>query len=85
MIRRRFLAGQTFVITGSVEHFANRNELKAFIEARGGRTAGSVSSKTSCLINNDTASTSIKEQEGKRAGNSDFVRDGFPEYGRRIG
>lgn len=64
----QILAGQTFVITGSVEHFANRNELKAFIEARGGRTAGSVSSKTSCLINNDTASTSSKNKKAKELG-----------------
>ena len=51
-------AGKTFVITGSVEHFANRNELKAFIEERGGKVTGSVSKKTDYLINNDTTSAS---------------------------
>ena len=46
------LAGKTFVITGSVEHFANRNEMKAYIEKRGGKVTGSVTSKTDYLINN---------------------------------
>ena len=46
-------AGKTFVITGSVEHFANRSEAKAFIEARGGKVTGSVTKKTDYLINND--------------------------------
>ena len=54
-------AGKTFVITGSVEHFANRNELKAFIEERGGKVTGSVSKKTDYLINNDTTSNSYSD------------------------
>ena len=61
-------AGKTFVITGSVTHFKNREELKAFIEARGGRAAGSVSAKTSYLINNDTASNSSKNRKAKELG-----------------
>ena len=48
----------TFVITGSVEHFANRKELQALIEKNGGKAAGSVTSKTSYLINNDVNSNS---------------------------
>lgn len=62
------LAGKTFVITGSVEHFANRNELKELIESRGGKVAGSVSSKTDYLINNDLTSTSGKNKKAKELG-----------------
>lgn len=61
-------AGQTFVITGSVNQFANRNELKAYIEARGGKVAGSVSKNTNYLINNDTASTSSKNKKARELG-----------------
>jgi len=59
------LAGKTFVITGSLNHFANRNELKELIEERGGKVAGSVTSKTECLINNDTTSSSSKNKKAK--------------------
>lgn len=62
------LSGKTFVITGSVEHFANRNELKAFIEERGGKVTGSVTKKTDYLINNDTASASTKNKKAKELG-----------------
>ena len=62
------IAGKTFVITGSVEHFANRNEIKALIESLGGKAAGSVSSKTDYLINNDTTSNSSKNQKAKELG-----------------
>ena len=62
------IAGKTFVITGSVEHFANRNEIKALIESLGGKVAGSVSSKTDYLINNDTTSNSSKNQKAKELG-----------------
>ena len=55
-------AGKTFVITGSVEHFANRSEAKAFIEARGGKVTGSVTKKTDYLINNDKTSGSSKNK-----------------------
>lgn len=62
------LAGKTFVVTGSVEHFANRNELKGFIEERGGKVTGSVTKKTDYLINNDTASSSSKNKKAKELG-----------------
>ena len=57
--------GMNFVITGSVTHFANRNEVKAVIEARGGKVTGSVTSKTNSLINNDTTSNSSKNKKAK--------------------
>lgn len=57
--------GMNFVITGSVEHFANRNEVKAVIEARGGKVTGSVTGKTQYLINNDTTSNSSKNKKAK--------------------
>ena len=62
------LAGLTFVITGKVEHFANRDELKAAIERQGGKTASAVSSKTDYLINNDSASGSSKNRKAKELG-----------------
>ncbi len=58
--------GMTFVVTGSVEKFKNRNELKAYIEERGGKVAGSVSSKTDYLINNDVTSNSSKNKEARK-------------------
>lgn len=57
--------GMIFVVTGSVEHFANRNEVKDVIESKGGKVAGSVSSKTNYLINNDVTSTSGKNKKAK--------------------
>ena len=59
----QIFAGVNFVVTGSVEHFANRNEVKAVIEARGGKVTGSVTSKTAYLINNDKMSTSSKNKK----------------------
>ncbi len=59
------LDGQTFVITGSLEHFDSRNALKELIEKKGGKVAGSVSAKTICLINNDIASNSSKNKKAK--------------------
>ena len=59
------LQGKTFVVTGSVNHYKNRDELKADIVTHGGTVAGSVSSKTSYLINNDINSTSSKNQKAK--------------------
>lgn len=58
-------AGVNFVITGSVEHFANRAEVKAEIEKRGGKVTGSVTSKTNYLINNDVNSTSSKNKKAE--------------------
>ncbi|MFQ7312282.1 MULTISPECIES: NAD-dependent DNA ligase LigA [Sellimonas] len=60
--------GMTFVITGSVEHFKNRGEIKAEIEKRGGKATGSVTSKTTYLINNDANSTSSKNRKAKELG-----------------
>ena len=60
--------GKTFVITGSVEHFHNRNEVKELIEKKGGKVAGSVSGKTDYLINNDLNSTSGKNKKAKELG-----------------
>lgn len=57
-----------FVITGSVEHFANRNEVKAVIESKGGKVTGSVTSKTNYLINNDIESTSSKNKKARELG-----------------
>lgn len=59
------LQGKTFVITGSLEHFSNRQECKEHIEALGGKVAGSVSSKTDYLVNNDFTSTSSKNKKAK--------------------
>ena len=61
-------SGLTFVITGSLNHYANRDALKAAIEEAGGKVAGSVSAKTSYLINNDLTSTSGKNKKAKELG-----------------
>ena len=58
-------AGLTFVITGDVHHYKNRNELKAYIESQGGKVASAVSGSTSFLINNDITSTSGKNKKAK--------------------
>ena len=63
-----FLKGITFVITGSLNNFTNRDALKAEIEKAGGKVAGSVSSKTGYLINNDVTSTSGKNKKAKELG-----------------
>lgn len=64
----QIFSGMNFVITGSVEHFSNRGELKEFIEARGGKVTGSVTGKTNYLINNDTMSNSSKNKKAKELG-----------------
>ena len=61
-------AGMTFVITGSVQHFASRKELQAFIEARGGKATSSVTAKTTYLINNDVTSNSSKNKKAQELG-----------------
>ena len=66
--RQDFMAGLTFVITGSLNGYANRDELVQAIEKCGGKTAGSVSNKTSYLINNDLTSTSGKNKKAKELG-----------------
>ena len=60
------LSGKTFVITGSLTHYKNRDELVFIIESMGGKVSGSVSAKTSYLINNDTQSSSSKNQKAKQ-------------------
>jgi DNA ligase (NAD+) len=61
-------AGLTFVITGDVHHFKNRNEFKAYVESQGGKVAGSVSGKTNFLVNNDVESASSKNKKAKDLG-----------------
>jgi DNA ligase (NAD+) len=62
------IKGMNFVITGSLNHFSNRDELKNKIESLGGKVVGSVSKNTNYLINNDTASTSSKNEKAKKLG-----------------
>lgn len=74
------LIGMNFVITGSLEHYENRNALKEEIEAKGGKVTGSVTGKTTCLINNDTASQSSKNKKAKELGvrilsEEDFMKE----------
>ena len=64
----RIFDGKIFVITGSLEHFKNRNTLKELLEEKGAKVAGSVSSKTSYLINNDAASASSKNKKARELG-----------------
>ncbi|MCI6996838.1 MAG: NAD-dependent DNA ligase LigA [Eubacterium sp.] len=77
--KEQIFAGLNFVITGNVEHFANRNALKAEIEKRGGKVTGSVTSKTNYLINNDVTSNSSKNKKAKELqipiiSENDFIR-----------
>ena len=60
--------GLTFVVTGDVTRYKNRNELKAYIEGQGGKVTGSVSKSTNYLINNDVASVSTKNQKARQLG-----------------
>lgn len=62
------LSGMSFVITGSLVHYENRNLLKEEIEKKGGKVTGSVTGKTTCLINNDTTSQSSKNKKAKELG-----------------
>ncbi len=71
--------GLTFVITGDVHHFKNRNELKAYIESQGGKVASSVSGSTSFLINNNITSTSGKNQKAQQLGIPIISEDDFVE------
>ena len=71
--------GLTFVVTGDVKHYKNRNELKTYIEGQGGKVTGSVSKSTSFLINNDVLSTSGKNKKAKQLNipiisEEDFIR-----------
>ena len=70
-------ANLTFVITGDVHHYKNRNELKAYIESQGGKVASAVSGSTSFLINNDVTSTSGKNKKAKELGIPIISEDDF--------
>ena len=69
--------GLTFVITGDVHHYKNRNELKAYIESQGGKVASAVSGSTSFLINNDVTSTSGKNKKAQQLGIAIISEDDF--------
>ena len=80
------LSGLSFVVTGSLNRYASRNDLKDEIEARGGKVTGSVTGKTTCLINNDVNSSSTKNKKAKELGvpilsEEDFLQKYFGENG----
>ena len=62
------LEGKVFVVTGSLEYFSNRNQLKELIESMGGKVTGSVTGKTDYLINNDSMSASSKNKTAAKLG-----------------
>ena len=64
----RTLEGKAFVVTGSLNFYSSRNELKDIIEQKGGKVTGSVTSKTECLINNEITSSSSKNKKAKELG-----------------
>ena len=71
--------GLTFVVTGDVHHYKNRNELKAYIESQGGKVTGSVSKSTNYLINNDAASQSSKNKKAHELNIPIITEDEFVE------
>lgn len=71
--------GLTFVITGDVHHFKNRDEFTSYVESRGGKVTGSVSKKTDYLVNNDAASNSSKNRKAKELGIPILTEDEFVE------
>lgn len=73
------LSGKAFVVTGSLNHFENRNALKEQIEALGGKVTGSVTKKTVCLINNDNTSNSSKNKKAKELGVEVITEEAFIE------
>jgi DNA ligase (NAD+) len=73
------LSGLTFVITGDVHYYKNRNEFKAYVESKGGKVAGSVSGKTAFLVNNDLESASSKNKKAKDLGVPIISEDEFVE------
>ena len=76
-------AGLTFVITGDVHTFRNRDEFKAYVEQQGGKVAGSVSGKTSFLVNNDASSQSSKNRKAGELGVPVITEDEFiARFGR---
>ena len=79
------LSGKSFVITGNLEKFENRNAMKEAIEARGGKVTGSVTKKTTCLVNNDITSGSSKNKKAKELGililtEEDFIKQYMEEH-----
>lgn len=77
--KKQIFTGMNFVITGSLEHFSNRSEAKNLIESLGGKVTGSVTGKTTYLINNDTASNSSKNKKARELGvpilsEEDFIK-----------
>lgn len=70
-------SGLTFVITGDVHHYKNRDEFKAYVEAENGKVTGSVTSKTSYLVNNDITSSSSKNKKAKELGVPIISEDEF--------
>lgn len=76
------LSGLSFCITGSLNHFAGRNALKEIIEQKGGKVTGSVTGRTTCLINNDVTSSSSKNKKAKELGVAILSEDDFlKQYG----
>ena len=78
------LQGKVFVITGSLEHFASRSDLKDILVERGAKVTGSVTGKTTCLINNDIESSSNKNQTAKELGvpiidEESFLKEYLPD------
>ena len=73
------MKGMSFVITGSLNHFANRDALKEIIEQKGGKVTGSVTGKTTLLINNDITSSSSKNKKAKELGVEIVTEDTFME------
>ena len=71
--------GLTFVITGDVHQFKNRDEFKAYVESAGGKVTGSVTGKTNFLVNNDAQSTSSKNRKAKELGVPILTEDEFVE------
>lgn len=74
---QQVLAGKTFVITGSLNHFSNRNQLKDLIEKLGGKVTGSVTGNTSYLINNDSKSNSSKNKTAAKLGVAVITEEEF--------
>lgn len=75
--KEQIFTGMNFVITGSLEHFSNRSEAKNLIESLGGKVTGSVTGKTTYLINNDTASNSSKNKKARELGVSILSEEDF--------
>lgn len=74
------LTGKTFVITGSLNHFKSRDELKTKLESLGAKVSGSVSAKTTALINNDVNSDSSKNKKAKDLGIKIWSEDDLLNY-----